>query len=202
MTDKRSQSASENQTFTLSDQQQKMQKFMVWGLPVLGVLVISWAPAAVQLHFATTSFFALVTNVALASNTVRSWMRMTARPKDLGTKSPKSPYKGTINVAGRSTPTGASAARASPKPGSAGSSKQDVFGKMTGGAARLFTSARKSVKSVMPDAQSRVKKYQTKAQKSKAKEYEMRRRREIEEERVDWERSQDSQPSSRNRRRG
>ena len=161
-----------------------MQKALIYGLPALGLLVISGAPAAVQLHFATTSFFALATNVAFRSPAFRSWLKMSPRPNSPPANAPPpSNYKGTITVEGRPAATSSSKSDRNQLGGVYGLMSK-FMGASSGSSGGIWGAAKKTA------SDSSIKARRTR-QKRDDKEYETKRRRELEEERVHYEQYQE-----------
>ena len=166
-----------------------MQRFIKFGLPVLTVLVISWAPAAIQLHFCCTSLVALITNFILNNHMIRNMFNLTKVPKKPSDE-PEAPYKGVINVAGSSTPSHLASATVSP---SAPPTKSGIIGRLSTRVMRKFFPGAEKTRA------EKVQERKTRAQKKKAKDYEAKRREQIEEERVEWEQMQSNRAPSRRR---
>lgn len=171
--------------------QLRLQQFLIKALPILTVVVISFAPAAVQLHFFCSAIFAGLTNWAMRNNSIRAFIRMAPRVNPVN-KPTASPYKGTMTVSGRGRPSvppvGAEADQV-PK-----ASLLQKYGPtaLRRGATETWAATKASVGNVMPEARNRAAKQDRKRLGKKSQEYEMRRQREIEEERVEYERELES----------
>ena len=186
--------AQQNQAMSLDSTTMQFQKYAMYAMPPLALLVISWAPAAVQLHFVTTSGMAILTNVFLKMPAVRSWMKITQMPKEAPkTSSPQTPYKGTINVRATSsaTPTSAPASTSSSASSTTGNVSSVGKSPARGGMmSRLTEAASRRMKKIAPDFEDKAKAKARKNEVEKANRYEEKRRKQIEEERVDHERDQ------------
>lgn len=192
------QTAQENQAVAgISEQQQTMQKYMTYGIPISMLLVTGTAPAAVQLHFLCTNILALGSNFMFRNTSFRKWMGVTRNPKPVDSQ--QEAYKGTITVSGASSQTGLGDASSS-----SSASRSGVFSKLAG-AASAYKSARHMIKGYFPgakrDASKRIDKQVAQRQRKRAKEYEARRSKEIEEERVEWEQEQQDYRTSTRRKR-
>lgn len=169
----------------------KLRQLMMYGLPVLSVIFIGYAPAAVQISFAAAAGLSLITTSLLRTPAVRSYLKLAPKvkraPKPAG---PESPYKGTINIAGRAR-TGTYQPPSTAKSTSTSTSASATGGKrsfsMVGSIANAWNSAVDYVGDIMPEAKARADARTKKYGNSKANSYEAKRQAELEKARWRWE---------------
>lgn len=183
----------------------KLRAAMMYGLPVLAIVFTSFAPAAVQISFAAAAGLSLCSTTLLRQPAFRAWLKLAPRIKNVPKPTtPETPYKGTINVAGRvrgQTSSPSSTSGGNLRQGSASGASTN-----TSGATRRFSltntlnnvrkSVTDSVGDVMPSAQATA----DKRIKRKADAHEEKRRNEIEKARWRWEDAQNATRESRRRR--
>ncbi|MCJ1247956.1 Mitochondrial inner membrane protein oxa1 [Trapelia coarctata] len=75
-----------------------MRNAMQYGLPGLSFLFMMWWPACMQLTFATTSLLSYFTSSLLRNPAVRSFLRIKPLPTAPASGAAEGPYKGVMNV--------------------------------------------------------------------------------------------------------
>lgn len=160
-----------------------MRVIFVYGLPIMAPIFIGLAPAAVQITFCTGAVLSLISTTLLRQPIVRNFLGIPPRVAPVAPTGPESPYKGTINVAGRVT-SSSSVQSEQTKPGVADRLKPSGI---KAGVGELWKTATDFVGDVMPQAKKTAGTRREKAAKDKAEQYETKRSREIEKERWKWE---------------
>jgi len=179
----------------------KLRNAMMYGLPVLAIVFTSFAPAAVQISFTAAAGLSLCTTTLLRQPAFRKMLSLAPRvtPAKVDTAAAAaaaaSPYKGTINVAGRARPATTTTARSTSTTTTTEGAKRRFS--ITNPIRNAWKSATDYVGEVMPQAKARAGAAGDKAGKRKSDAYEEKRRKEIEKERWRWE---DAQKAARERR--
>jgi len=178
----------------------KLRNAMMYGLPVLAIVFTSFAPAAVQISFTAAAGLSLCTTTLLRQPAFRKMLSLAPRvtPPTVNAATAAAaarPYKGTINVAGRTRPAPATTGQATSTSTSTEGAKRRFS--ITNPIRDAWKSATDYVGEVMPQAKARAGAAGDKAGKRKSDAYEEKRRKEIEKERWRWE---DAQKAARERR--
>ena len=144
---------------------------MYYGLPSLSFLFMMWWPACMQLTFATTSVLSYFTSALLRNTAVRSFFGISPFPEKPASDAAAGPYKGVMNV------------YQPPKPPGEVEKPKGVIG----GAVADIKGAAKQVLGKAKDLQNKKETAGrlTAGEIRRAKAYEDRRKREIEQEK--WE---------------
>ena len=149
----------------------KLRNFMQYGLPSLSFFFMAWWPAGMQLTFATTAVLSFFTSTLLRNPAVRSFLRIEPLATAPASDTAASPYKGIMNVYQPPTPSEES----EKSKGVIGGAVADIKG-----AAKQIMGKAKEIQSKQ-DAGGRL----TAGEIRRAKAYDDRRKREIEQEK--WE---------------
>jgi len=179
----------------VDQQTSKMRNLLMYALPALTPVFISFAPAAVQLSFTAAAFTSLCSTSLLRNQAFRRMLKLTPRVPPASTSTPSnSPYKGTMTVAGRVRPYATSAAPPPPAPSSPWSKYSPVT---------ILSDAKKTItdsaQTFMPSAKRKVNSRQERLTLRKAEEYESKRSKIIDQLRVEYEKEQEALARGRRR---
>lgn len=181
----------------VDQQTNKMRNLLMYVLPALTPIFISFAPAAVQLSFTAAAFTSLCSTTLLRNPAFRKWLKLTPRlPPASAAKAPATPYKGTMTVAGRARPYGTSAPT-QPAP------KSTLSQFTPSGIRATFQEAKKtvtdSVQNAMPAARKQASNPKERQRAREAAKYEETRSKIIDQMRVEYEKEQEAMARTRRR---
>lgn len=161
----------------------------MYGLPLLTPVFIGFAPAAIQLTFASAAVLSLVTTTLLRNPTTRAMLKLTPFTSSSNVVA-TGPYQGTLTLANN---VNVSSSNKSKIPAAAPSVKSVIDAvrpsNISKGITGFFENANEMIGDVMPQAQQKVKTRQEKAARAESDSYESRRRKEIDEQRFQYQQS-------------
>jgi hypothetical protein len=145
----------------------QMQLLLRYGLPLLSTVFTAFQPAACQIVFAVGAAWGFLQANLLQSNKVRNFFDLQPLPPKGEAATPTGPYKGTITMH-----KSASGAYSSTGVDAAGAKKPGLFDGIMKGAKSSWSEAIEARKS-------KVQQNMEAARRTKAKQYEERRRKEL-----------------------
>jgi len=150
-----------------------VRNFLLYGFPALSFIFMMWFPACLQLTFATTGLLGFGSSTLLRNSTVRNYFGITPLPREPDPSTSPGTYRGVMNIYQPPVPN----TDLERSKGLIGGAVADI----KGAASQVLKRAKEAQASKDP------KRRLTPGELRRAKVYEERRKREIEEEKLERE---------------